>query len=317
MIDLGKATGNQVTEALGHYHLGGVQMDQNKLQAALDSYRINLELLPEKKDSETQKLRIFSLDHVARVYIQQGKLKDALSLLQDIRGQLESMGEQHGLATCQLDIGMAYYYQGRYDDAHEWIDAAIRLFREIGNQLGLLKAMNNLCGIYFARGDMSAGEALAQKALKIAETVGDIQSVAAIQGNLAVCYLEKGDYRESAVSIRDALDRYRECDFQTGVNISMINRGQILIEQGEFDTAEKVLSNAIERTEDSGEPWLTVYARLYLADMLANRGQWKDACDQLDLCEKISREIGVRPLEIQATSARVSLLGRSIIDVNS
>ncbi len=306
MIELGKSSGNPFTEALGHYNLGGVQLDQNKLQTALESYRKSLDLTPE--DSTHQQFYNFTVNQIAKVYTKQGNLQDAMDLLQDIRVRHEATDEVLGLANCQLDIGMVYYYKGRYDDAREWIDTAIKLYRKFGNQLGLLKALNNLSGIYFARGDMAAGEALASDALKIAETIGDIQSVAAIQGNLAVSFQERGEFSESGASIRDALARYRECNHQAGVNFSLINLALLLGEQGEFTPAEKIFQDAILRTEKSGEPWLTAYARLYLADVSIAQNNCTEATEQLNRCEETAREIGLKPLEIQALITRNSLV---------
>ncbi|MFK8104995.1 MAG: CHAT domain-containing protein [Saprospiraceae bacterium] len=98
------------------------------------------------------------------------------------------------LASCQINLGAAYYQLQEYTSASFHYKAAIRLFEELENKVQLSKSWSNLSMVYLRQNNYSKALQAVEKALKIAQDENSPREISQSYNNLGEIYLAKKEF---------------------------------------------------------------------------------------------------------------------------
>ena len=92
--------------------------------------------------------RMSSLDELAQLYLEQGHLREALSVYQEVYRMLAAQGSRKQMAHILRRIARAYYQIGDYDNAVRQYEATLQMMREIEDEDGQALCLHQLTTIY-------------------------------------------------------------------------------------------------------------------------------------------------------------------------
>ncbi len=141
------------------------------------------------------------------------------------------------LGTAMLHQADRIYSLQKYDEALErYID--ILNYLENTSELDLLaKANNNLGSCYQVRNDTKTSTAYFVKALDLYRVLKDTFWIANVNSNLGLQYLNDGYLEEAEPHLDEAIKIYDQIDNKIFKGITLLNRGNLRIEQKAYDQA--------------------------------------------------------------------------------
>ena len=141
------------------------------------------------------------------------------------------------LGTAKLHYADRLYTLERHDEALlRYID--ILKYLENTDELNLLaRANNNLGSCYQIRNDIKTSSAYFEKALSIYRTLKDTFWIANVNSNLGLQYLNDGFLEQAEPHFDEAIQIYDQIGNQIFKGITLLNRGNLMVEQKAYDKA--------------------------------------------------------------------------------
>jgi tetratricopeptide (TPR) repeat protein len=176
--------------------------------------------------------------------------------------------DMSAIAKALLCIG---YYQLRYavpDEAEATLQEAARLFSAADDKRGLVLASNGLARLQMMRGD--AQGALAVFLNNLAKTDPSITALDRFftLNGLAGCYWVGGDWSRSLAHSFEALGLLRGLDANHQLAVLLTNLGGQLVDVGDYQAANELLTEAWTIAEHFSHPHLKLELRANLAQCL-------------------------------------------------
>ncbi len=158
--------------------------------------------------------RAYDLKH--KIYSRQGKLDDALEILQKGKELAENLNDSAKLCRTFVKMGNIYLKKNDHDKAKEYYLKALDIGEEINDSLCLSSIYNNLAVYEVAiEGDQDKAQIHFQKALSLYETINPSSVIIGrILTNLGNLFKSKGiydkaqDYFQRAHTIASSLYKY-------------------------------------------------------------------------------------------------------------
>jgi tetratricopeptide (TPR) repeat protein len=207
-----------------------------------------------------------------------GSFEETYAVLAEGEALADAAGDPQLIATAQDALGMARYYQalatrGDFAPALEALAAALTI-RETGeDSRALAESVFHVGLVYQNTGAWEPARQHFERAIAIAEADGD-----ALEHSYAIRHL--GMYYQSQASdlitARACYERSLELREQIGFRIflpfSHLALGELLVELGELDEAERHFTAAYEIASDIASPSQTTFALLLLGELHEQRG---------------------------------------------
>ncbi len=203
---------------------------------------------PPTADSELVRVDIV----VARAgtRMRQGRLQEAVALLEEVVPDAEALGHRRAVAAgCNL-LSTLLHDLGRIDDAAALLDRTVPVFEELGDRTGQADAHNNRGVEAYYDGDWDSAAARWRRAATLYEQAGDVVSHAMMLSNRGEVLSDRGELDEAEELFRAALAVARACRFAHGIGYILSNLGRLLTRAGRYGEAADALRAARDQFEE-------------------------------------------------------------------
>jgi tetratricopeptide (TPR) repeat protein len=130
------------------------------------------------------------------------------------------------------------------------------------------EALNAEAAVYQSRGDFAEATALYDAMLRM--TPDDRIRGIALQ-NLAAIAAQSGDQVTAEQRFLESYQHFQAAGYRRGEAIALNNYGRCLLDQGDVDSAEPILEQAVAKAADLGDLELLALARLNFAEVRAQK----------------------------------------------
>ncbi|KAJ7843140.1 hypothetical protein B0H14DRAFT_3868690 [Mycena olivaceomarginata] len=290
-IELHVQAQDESGEAYDLYELGSLYIWWGKLEEAEGSFKRALELHTAKGDFLGE---AYDLLDLGKLFMRRGQLEEAerstsnaLDLLREIHNVL---GEAHAMRR----LGGVYIRQDRLDEAEESFWEAVKLHRQSKSVLGEAHDMRRLGGLYMWRHQLDEAEICFTKAADLHRKSHDLLGEANDILNMGELYMERDQLSDAESSLTHALrlhmqiqnvlgrandmqnlavELHRQSGDVMGWAKDMQKIGELYMQTGDLDEAEKALSSAVELHRQACNQVGEAYGLESLATLYRQRGE--------------------------------------------
>jgi transcriptional regulator with AAA-type ATPase domain/tetratricopeptide (TPR) repeat protein len=213
----------------------------------------------------------------------------------------EREGLQEAAAKSLIRLGKVAFAAGRWSQAEAHWQAGRELALRLGDRRGLARLAGSLGLCATRRGRYPQAEALLRESLRAREVLGDLAGAAASLHNLAYVYRCVGAHDKAAAGYRRALDLRIELQDTWYAALGALALGEVLLELGNPDEAQRLLEHALESLKDLGDRRGEAGALAAMAELERRRGRHGVALRHLGEVERIRSEQESEPEEQLAT----------------
>jgi predicted ATPase/class 3 adenylate cyclase len=233
---------------------------------------------------------------------------EAIETSEQVVELAEKWGDRGWLNHALYGLGQAYFIAGRYLDADRQLARACAQLMEpqavasIGTTVQymllmccMMKSMTST-----VLGEMDAAQHFQDRAQEIADGSGRPYDrvVAAYSG--ASLMLGRGDPATAAVILDEAFALAQQYGVRLFVPVIACHRGMAYLEQDRLDEAKEILSEARETAKALGYKSTELRASIYLARVLSQVADGRDALRMLREATNTARQQGFAGLEAEA-----------------
>jgi tetratricopeptide (TPR) repeat protein len=220
----------------------------------------------------------------------QGRLRDALQALDQLREQAERFGpNDRRLALVLNNLGSIYLRLDDLASAERSYRRSAAIWEARGDAMNHLAPATNLAGVYIARRQYSTAETLLSRALQLTEAkLGpDNPQTAVVLTYLSDVACRRGDYSEAIARSERALEIMRRIHEgpHPDVAIALDNLGSMYRGQGNPAESRKLYTQAISVLEQSHNPKHPAWIRA-LSNYAATRFEQGDYAAARSLQER-------------------------------
>ncbi len=199
-------------------------------------------------------------------------------------------GDWHGMGNAFHLIATSYHQEGSSEKSLEFFLHAIQIIGERDAPFLLGKIYSDMSGAYwFLRRPQEGIDCLEKSIRFFDQTEHKIQSIAAYN-NLGINLMLRGDWERAEEIIKRALDMAIEVDHAHVAGI-LDSLGELKLLRGEFEEAQQLLEQGVEVAEERKKEWYAIQAMRNLARCLLAQGKLneskKKARQTLEICQKI------------------------------
>jgi serine phosphatase RsbU (regulator of sigma subunit) len=117
----------------------------------------------------------------------------------------EEIGDQQGLSSSLINIGLIYSEQVQFDSAQAYFAKALGVFRQLKDRKGEASALNNLGRIYTTLGHFAEALNCYRESLDLKRQMGNKEGECASLNNIGSMLCLQGKYREALAYSQQAL----------------------------------------------------------------------------------------------------------------
>jgi len=292
-IALFEQLGDRTRALEARIELAGCYYREGLFDLARSTLRSSLIALP---NTECE-LRGIALIRLASVERHAGRLRDALSLLDDASLLVDSFtawtnGRFHSeLATTLNHLGISENRQGYFEKALGHYREASRQFEEIGNLRYVAAVENNLGYLLLSLGRLAEAQVHLEKARELFDGFGDSVGCAQVNETLAQLYLSWENPEAAERSIKLAVSSLEGTSEDALLAEALTTQGLILCRLGHRHEAKPIIERARRVAERCGDREAAGKALLIMIEEMSDH-----------LADDERREIGAQANQLLANS---------------
>ncbi len=164
----------------------------------------------------------------------------------------ETAGDTGGVAKSLNNLGTVYSDSGDWRKAHECYNKSLAFFRKIGDRGYMGMVLNNLGHLHKERGELEIAEAHFREALKLERGIGDLRNAGVSLVNLGDTLLRARRLPEALAVAQEGVAIFESIPFRESAVEPFNVMGEILLEMGDRDGAERALAEAETRASATG-----------------------------------------------------------------
>jgi tetratricopeptide (TPR) repeat protein len=165
----------------------------------------------------------------------------------------------------------------RVQEAGRVLKQALELKRRLGDRFGVAEAFRYLGQFEMEQENYDQAESLLGQALTIHEALNLPYYVGATYNGLAVVRLYRRDHDGAVLAVERALETFKRIGDLIAASHAMMNLGEILINKGDIARAQTMLREARRTKESMGSSWAMFDIRNHLALVSMWLGEFDDA----------------------------------------
>ena len=228
--------------------MAAVKMRLGQYEAAIKECQAGLAMLEEDNRAERAQCysvlglcahRLGDFERSAQAHIR------ALSLR-------EHAGDTGGVAKSLNNLGTVYSDSGDWRRAYECYTKSLNFFRRIGDRGYMGMVLNNLGHLHKERGELDLAETHFREALKLERGIGDLRNAGVSLVNLGDTLMRARRLPEALSVAQEGIAIFESIPFREGAVEPFKVMGEILLEMGDRDGAEKALREAEIRASAAG-----------------------------------------------------------------
>jgi tetratricopeptide (TPR) repeat protein len=233
-----------IARALGN--LGVVAFDRDDDQAIT----LLEESLRLARDIGDHLLIVTALNDLGIVAHKRGDLDRAELLLQESLALRRQAGSGSEIARSLNNLGAVAFDRENFQVARQLFEESASLYRDAGDRWGTAGALIGLATASHLQGDAPHAAALLAESLSLFRDVGDERSAALAALYLADAERDSNDLTQAAMHYREALAQFATLDDRDRVVEGLVKLGRVLVREGEFERAARLLGAASALTPD-------------------------------------------------------------------
>ena len=281
--------GNDEAKAAVEQQMGLAYLSLNKLDEALKNFTAALEI---RKKLGLAKGVASSLNMIATVQNKLGNSSEALADYKESLASYQRIGDKHGTALIQMNLGSYYADHAKYEEALKSTTEALTLYREMGDEARQALCLNNLGSIRSYMGNFQDALTYYQQAYQIREKLKLTDDMAESLHNLAEANVDLGQYDTAVNQYLKALEIRRNSGDQNGVAINSSSLGALFTEQGKYASALSALQESLKDFQQTNDQtWLMVEATGRYGDALSQVGRWDEGQKSLEDAVRLATEV--------------------------
>ncbi|MFW9956159.1 MAG: tetratricopeptide repeat protein [Candidatus Thorarchaeota archaeon] len=149
--------------------------------------------------------------------VYQGDFKAAQKHTEEALLIFQNLGDKHGIARANNELGLIASYQGNYTTAKQFLEHSLAIKREMGDHLSIANSLNNLGLVASYQNDYASAHGLHKQSLDIYRNVDDKCGIAMATGNLGHDALHLGRLDESLEWQTESLHLFNEIGDKDGL----------------------------------------------------------------------------------------------------
>lgn len=182
-----------------------------------------------------------------------------------------------GIADSYLGFGNIKNLQGENVKAIRFYEKSDSLYARLGNEYARATPMNNMGTIYYAQRDYEKALGLFSKAISILDKLGIQDASRTLYvGNIGEVKMEQGEYEEAEKWLMQALNESREINDVNQISTTLVILGRLKTETKDFDQAGKYLRESLELQQKMGLRTHEISSRFSLGKLAYLRKEPKD-----------------------------------------
>ena len=178
-------------------------------------------------------------------------------------------------------IGSVYERKGDYAQAMENFERDLAICEELGDKQGTAIALGLIGELLSVKGDFHSAIEYLQKNLMLCEELGYQKGIAKAVNTLGDVFYFTKQYDRSLHYYNRAIEVTRSINNKLVLGFSLVEKGAVLIELGDFDQLKEVFAEALKIAEELGNPDLLFEAKILAARALCIQDKTKEASDNL------------------------------------
>ncbi len=242
-----------------------------------------------------------SLNVCGAIAFERGRIEAAADYFQLALAEAEREQEHAAVGRCSNNLGIIANLRGEYGKAVSSYTMALAAFQKAGHARGLAEAQHNLAITYRDKGDLVRGMEAADRAVRQTESFGDLALRGQTFAGRAEIRLRTGAAELARREVELALQTHRQVGDVVGESEDLRVLAAVHIGMNDWDEAERLLGEVIERAETHGRPLLAAMAERDLAHLLQASRRTKEAKEvagrAIDRFRRLGASADVRKLE--------------------
>jgi ATP/maltotriose-dependent transcriptional regulator MalT/two-component SAPR family response regulator len=235
-----------------------------------------LEAVPAEEMAAQPKLILWK----ARILHYLNQIDRALALLAQAIVSLEANGDSGSLAEALVTKGMCLRVKGDYQESKEALAKARSLLLKNDGRTSLLTEARKELGITYSMcGELAHAEQELKGVLEIYEAQGDMYNIAHASDQLACALALAGRIAEGTGYMEEARQRWTKLGNDQRLIQTLINLGMLYYLQGDFEQAEAVFRQGVEKARSGTNERPEVYLLASLADIKRDTGEYTSALE--------------------------------------
>lgn len=273
---------------------GVLNEDQGKFDEALKHYKKALQI---RKQVGNDRLTAQSYDNVGQIYYLTGKYDDAqvfweqalnlrkaigeesgvilslqnIGFLQLTRGELDralksflesleksrSIQYENAIAVALGNLGAIYQHQGRYKAALQSYQEAIDVLAKLKDKKGVAEYTKLMGSAFLDLNSLESSRKKLEEALKLAGEINSTELAADIQIFLSRLYRLQGSLDTARKQLEESIKHATEQQYERTLLGARIEEAWILSASNNLTGAQKTAREALQKSKDLGDVWLT------------------------------------------------------------
>jgi CHAT domain-containing protein/tetratricopeptide (TPR) repeat protein len=254
---------------------------QDELASRLEAASSDLEreeLLEKEKYLVTDSLVGILITRGQR-HRQRGEYDAALRCQQLQLAVANRIGDQFGIATAWLEMGMTRRSQEDFERALSLEQKSLALFEAAGAKRAMPMVLDNLSAVYLSLGDYQQAFNCSQRSLRLYEEAGRSVGIASALSNLARIYGEQNEFTQALAYLEKAITIYGNLGDKVKIAITRNALADTYARLGHHDQARRMYEEILKQTEGSGDRIGAAIIRNAISDICADQGRYSEALD--------------------------------------
>ena len=241
--ELGDTIG--IARALGN--LGVVAFDCGENELATTHLEQSLALARESGD---RVLVATALNDLGNVAYGRDDFDRAEALYIESLALRRQSGSVSEIARTLNNLGSVAFERGDFDRACQFYQESLTLYRDVRDKWGAAGALSGLAIANRRQGHIPRVTSMLEESVALFREVGDSRSAALAALNLADALRDSDDLKQATMRYQDALIAFGEISDQERVVDGLLGLGSVLVRQGEFQHAARILGAASALSDD-------------------------------------------------------------------
>jgi class 3 adenylate cyclase/tetratricopeptide (TPR) repeat protein len=273
--------------ALKYYSLAGDAAYRLFANAEAESHYARALDLAQRVEASTATLLHLYTRH-GRALELQGRFKEAFANFE----QLEALGhkraepslELYGIAGQAQIRAMGSTAEGDVPKAQALLARGLTLAKSLGDQAAEARLEWTRLMLYHWTDQLPEARQAGERSLELARAAGLREQVAFTLQDLSYIYLALGDVARTRVTIREAIEQWRQLRNQAMLTNSLGVQAGLLVEAGEYEAGLAVSDEGYQLSAAINNMWNMAFTRIIMAPVHWDRG---DPARAIAVCQAL------------------------------
>ena len=257
--------------------MGKTAQQMGDFELAHQYYEAAARILGEPDTAETDVELSRTLNGLAYLLLQQGRLEEARKTCQASMAFAQRAGDVTGLATLENIMGGIYYQQRVWSQAAHHTRRAMVLREQMGYTWGVASTLSNLGLLAVLEGEWHQAKSFFERSLVLRKEIGDIEGVALAHNNLGALNRDQGSLDAAEVHFLESLNVARPFDMGFHIANSTVGLAQVLWLKGDREAAQQTVEIGLKLAVDLDVKETLVEVYRLKAEMQMEAQAWTEA----------------------------------------